>query len=240
MPGPDTPNRGYTTVDLDDTPANLESAINVPLGEIDADVEAVDNAAQAASAAAATTARQGGTFVGMVVHDAGTGDLITADQEWMRPDGRLIDRTAYATYFGRVGHAHNGGVDPGGNMVRLPDYRGRTLVAPDDLGSGAAGRLPNSQRARGQSGGAEMHSHIVDAHQHDMSHTHTFNTGNNSSLIQRKDGTGASFNAAADPHIHSGSTTGPNTTLTGNASPGTDQRSLMQPYAVDSCLVRVK
>jgi microcystin-dependent protein len=76
-------------------------------------------------------------------------------------DGGLIDRTTYATFFSRVQHAYNGGVDPGSNMVRLPDKRGRVSIGADSMGQGAANRLtaaaghPNAQ---GQSGGEERHT----------------------------------------------------------------------------------
>lgn len=65
-------------------------------------------------------------------------------------DGSFIDRTVYPGYLSAVGHTFNGGVDPGGNLVRLPDARGRTLVMVD----GAAGRLTGPDWL-GAVGGAE-------------------------------------------------------------------------------------
>lgn len=77
-------------------------------------------------------------------------------------DGSLIDRIDGngnpTEFFNRVGHAYNGGVDPGANKVRLPDKRGRVSVGADSYGQGAAGRLPNSNHGRGQSGGEERHT----------------------------------------------------------------------------------
>lgn len=90
-------------------------------------------------------------------------------------DGRLIDKTTYATFFSAVGHAYNGGVDPGSNQMRIPDRRGRGGIGADNMGTGqgAAGRLPNSSRARGQNGGAERHQHAVASHLHGLAgHVH--------------------------------------------------------------------
>jgi microcystin-dependent protein len=73
-------------------------------------------------------------------------------------DGRLIDRTVHSIFYSRFGHLFNGGVDPGSNMVRIPDARGRVLVGADNMGTaqGAASRIPNSPRTLGQSGGGEQ------------------------------------------------------------------------------------
>jgi hypothetical protein len=73
-------------------------------------------------------------------------------------DGRLIDRAtpAGAAFYAEVGHACNGGVDPGANKVRIPDSRGRVSVGTDNMGTaqGAANRLTTNNQ-RGQTGGAE-------------------------------------------------------------------------------------
>jgi microcystin-dependent protein len=83
---------------------------------------------------------------------------VTPEFAWA--DGALIDRTIYAAFFTVIGHGYNGGIDPGNNKVRLPDKRGRVSVGADNMGSalGAAGRLPNSNRVRGQNGGEERHT----------------------------------------------------------------------------------
>lgn len=91
----------------------------------------------------------------------GTGDPAAINgATFLLADGRLIDKTTFAAFFAAVGHVHNGGVDPGSNKVRIPDLRGRAPVGADDMGTvaGAAGRLPNSNRALGQSGGEERHT----------------------------------------------------------------------------------
>jgi microcystin-dependent protein len=106
-----------------------------------------------------------GTDVALQTEVPGIGAIIPwapsalpAGGKWDWADGALIDRTAFAAYMAAVGHAYNGGVDPGSNKVRKPDKRGRLPVGADNFGQGAAGRLPNSNRARGQSGGEERHT----------------------------------------------------------------------------------
>lgn len=168
----------------------------------------------------ADAAAAGATFVGMMVVDAGTGDISTTNQEWMRPDGRLINRTVYSTYFARVGHTHNNGVDPGGGLVRLPDYRGRTIVGTDDMGTGAASRL-TGYRARGQNSGEEFHRLTIAEM---PSHDHAQNGAGSSVQVPN----GSFYGVATD----AGSRTG----LTGGGQPHYN----MPPYAVDNLLVRVR
>ncbi|HEX4501084.1 MAG TPA: phage tail protein, partial [Scandinavium sp.] len=59
--------------------------------------------------------------IGAIVAYSGNGD--PPETDWLVADGRLIDRTTYAEFYNRTGHAYNGGVDPGGNKVRIPDKR---------------------------------------------------------------------------------------------------------------------
>lgn len=91
---------------------------------------------------------------GSVAYD-GTGD--PAGGRWLLRDGRLIDKTTYAGYFNAVGHAFNGGVDPGANKVRIGDARGRTLVGADNMGTaqGAASRIVTAAATRGANAGSE-------------------------------------------------------------------------------------
>jgi microcystin-dependent protein len=254
MPGPDTPNRGYTTVDIDDTPANIETALNTPLLEIDADVQAVlnqalaaaaaataaataatnaqasANAAAAAATAAQTTATHAEQPIGSVVAYSGTGD--PAGGNWMLADGRLVDKTTYADFFAAVGHAHNGGADPGSNKVRLPDYRGRSLVAQDNMGTarGAAGVLTGN-RARGQTGGEEKHTLTVAElanHGHQVPQR----------ITQPGDATpwddGSHVPYVKRTPDFDGNAVG--TTSNG----GGQSHNNMQPYVVDNVIVRVK
>jgi microcystin-dependent protein len=88
-------------------------------------------------------------------------------QRWAWADGSLIDRTVYTAFFSRVGHAYNGGVDPGGTpaKVKLPDKRGRVPAGADNFGAGAANRLlTHAARVnaaailRGAGGGEDYHT----------------------------------------------------------------------------------
>lgn len=109
--------------------------------------------------AQAAVADLGAVPIGGIVAYAGS--VLPAGGSYAWADGSLIGRLDAdgnpTTFFDRVGHAYNGGIDPGSNRVRLPDKRGRVPVGADNFGVGAAGRLPNSNRARGQNGGEERH-----------------------------------------------------------------------------------
>jgi microcystin-dependent protein len=194
----------------------------------DTDALSFDTGTDWLELSSADAAAAGATFVGMMTVDVGnTGDIVTATQEWMKPDGRLINRITYDAYFARVGHAHNGGVDPGSNMVRLPDYRGRAIVGADDMGTGAAGRLPNSNRVRGQSGGEERHVNTVNEMPR---HSHTLQGANNLSSG------GGGYHAQLIGQPVNWNNVSPGTDGTGGDQPHNN----MQPYGVDNLLVRVR
>lgn len=162
--------------------------------------------------------------IGAVI--AYAGQLLPAGSRWDWADGGLIDRTQYATFMTRVGHAYNGGVDPGSNKVRKPDKRGRVPVGADNFGQGAAGRLPNSNRARGQNGGAELHAHTINAHTHGPGsfyapdhlhgagslyagdHAHSFTTGGPSDNAAFTTSGTTTINRPSGNHVHSGATAG--------------------------------
>jgi len=92
--------------------------------------------------------------IGSIVAFAGIN--LPANGRWVWADGGLIDRTTYSAFMSAVGHAYNGGVDPGGNSVRVPDKRGRLSVGAVSMpGGGTGGAAPGrSQAARGTNGGA--------------------------------------------------------------------------------------
>jgi microcystin-dependent protein len=95
--------------------------------------------------------------IGAIVAYSGNGD--PPETDWLVADGRLIDRTTYAEFYNRTGHAYNGGVDPGGNKVRIPDKRGKKSVGAINMGTGA-GPADNAhlQAARGSSYGEVNHA----------------------------------------------------------------------------------
>jgi microcystin-dependent protein len=122
--------------------------------------------------------------VGMAVPWTGSGD--PPGGRFLLADGRLLDSDDYAALDALIGsgggHSFNGGVDPGGGQFRLPDFRGRAPVGSDNMGTaaGAAGRLPNSNRARGQNGGAERHTLTTGEL---ASHTHPDNIAYSGAII---------------------------------------------------------
>lgn len=147
-------------------------------------------------------------------------------------DGSLIDRLdgegAPTEFFNRVGHAYNGGVDPGSNKVRLPDKRGRVSVGADNFGVGAAGRLPNSNRARGLSGGEERHQ-LTTAEL--AAHSH--GPGAQNAYAMWRAGDAANWpGGTANPFPEFTSTN------TGSAG-GNGAHNNLQPYEVDNYIVRI-
>lgn len=146
------------------------------------------------------------------------GGSLPPGTEWDWADGGLIDKTTFATFFGRVGHNYNGGVDPGSNKVRKPDKRGRVSMGADNFGPlGAANRVTVSPATRGGNGGEERHTTSVaelPAHSHPASsgtesadHTHggstdtqgnhAHNAGSGSYLLAQTDNSAGGFFAAS-------------------------------------------
>jgi microcystin-dependent protein len=205
--------------------------------------------------------------IGTLVSYAGTVD--PPGGRWLLADGRLISRTTPggAAFFARAAHAYNGGVDPGSNQVRIPDKRGRVSVGADTMGTaqGAASRLPNSNRARGQNGGEERHTLALgEAPSH--SHSGSGTTGIENSGLQHSHansswaiiasggGGGAAlpdfvfgvntltFRNAGNLFISS--VDGPpahthNFSVATNAQGGGSAFNVLQPYEVDNVIVRV-
>lgn len=110
------------------------------------------------------------------------GGTLPPGTEWDWADGGLIDKTTYATFFTRVQHNYNGGVDPGANKVRKPDKRGRVPMGADNFGPlGAANRITVASATRGANGGVERvtlastesglpaHAHSQPSHSHSAS-----------------------------------------------------------------------
>lgn len=225
--------------------ATLTTAVATKLNASDA---SVTNART--PTAHATSHQEGGSDdaglppIGTIIAYAGT--ALPSGGKWDWADGGLINRTTFATFFARVGHAYNGGVDPGSSQVRKPDKRGRVPVGADNFGTtGAANRIPNSNRVIGQNGGEERHALLtaeLAAHNHgvtDPGHSHGLVHPNHLAL---DNGIHWAFaTSAAGPDILSDSSSVSSATTgitTQNNGSGTAHNNL-QPYECDTFLVRV-
>jgi Phage Tail Collar Domain len=112
-----------------------------------------------------------------------TGDTDPSGGRFLLCDGRLVNVADYPVFATKTGHKYNGGVDPGGGQIRIPDKRGRGSLGADNMGTarGAAGRvpsIPSGLRSAGWNGGADTHTHTanIPSHTHSgalPSHTHT-------------------------------------------------------------------
>lgn len=163
--------------------------------------------------------------VGALATYAGVGDPPVGPDGavWLLADGRLVSKATYAEYFARAGHAYNLGVDPGGGNVKLPDKRGRVSVGQDNMGTaqGAAGRLPNTNRALGQNHGEERHQQSLSEL---VSHTHQYTVCGIVATID-----GGSF--ANVSNVLGTANTG--------AAGGNVAANIVQPGEVDNVIVRV-
>lgn len=74
--------------------------------------------------------------VGTILNYAGT----SSPTGWVLCDGRVLDRTAFAALFAILGTTYNTGGETG-SQFRVPDLRGRTPIAPDNMGGTAANRV---------------------------------------------------------------------------------------------------
>jgi microcystin-dependent protein len=123
--------------------------------------------------------------------------LIGGVQRWAWADGSLINRQVAgvdSVFFTRVGHAYNGGVDPGGTplKVRVPDKRGRSSVGATNYGQGAAANTNAFiQAARGANGGEVQHT-LVQAELAQHAHGYTEPNG----------GAGHAHNINDQGHFH--------------------------------------
>jgi microcystin-dependent protein len=172
------------------------------------------------------------------------GLALPAGTYWDLADGHLIDRGAGLIgeyFYAAVGHAYNGGVDPGSGKVRLPDKRGRVSVGADNMGTvlygtsaGAGGRTPNSNRARGQNGGEERHVLVkaeMAAHRHGLDWT--TGGGRKGVLFGPTNGEAGIVNGSA---TFGGGVIGYAADIDGN-----DQaHNNLAPYEVDLMIVRLK
>lgn len=81
------------------------------------------------------------------------GDVSQIPPNFKAVDGSLIDAAAFPLFDARVGgsapaasrHRYNGGVDPGGGKVRLPDKRGRSFAGANNMGTAAGAATGNGR-----------------------------------------------------------------------------------------------
>lgn len=99
---------------------------------------------------------------------------------WVFPFGQAVNRIANAALFALIGTTY--GIGDGSTTFNLPDCRGRTFFALDNMGGSDANRLAVANTL-GLTGGNEtttltgtelpVHSHTSAAHTHTISHTHS-------------------------------------------------------------------
>jgi microcystin-dependent protein len=198
------------------------------VGHLTWDGSAITSLVQDAGPAARSDPRFGGVVpIGGTISYGGGGD--PPGGTWLLADGRLIDKTTYAAYFAAVGHKYNGGVDPGANKVRIIDSRGRGLVGADNMGTaqGAAGRLPNSNRVAGQTGGEER---VTLALAEMPSHSHFFQMTNGFGAPSGQDVPFCAEDQGVPVSLFW------NTMAAGSSA----SHNNMPPYAVDNVIVRVR
>jgi microcystin-dependent protein len=158
---------------------NTVSRYLLPVATYDDDVDPVRDINNLATRLGAVMAP---VPVGGQIPWSGVGN--PADPAWSACDGGLIDRATPegASFFAVAGHVHNQGVDPGSNMVRKPDKRGRGSIGAIDMGT-TAGAGPNTnaraQLARGNVGGEVLHVQTISE---TPVHNHGGVTGNSPSL----------------------------------------------------------
>lgn len=191
----------------------------------------------AQQAAPGNDARFGGIVpIGASIDWSGTGD--PSGGNFLLEDGRAISRGTYAACFTALGTAFGSG--DGSTTFNIPDSRGRTTVYQDNMGTaqGAANRIPNSNRSRGQSGGEELHllssaeSGLRD-HGHAIRRWSVVNSfpgsGIACTIAMVTGGQGADLGFADDSSLlqHSGSAS------------ATNGHNNMQPYQVKNKVIRV-
>ena len=85
----------------------------------------------------------------------------SAPSGWLMCYGQAVSRTTYSDLFAIIGTTF--GTGNGTTTFNVPDLRGRSVIGPDNMGGGAAGRVA-AATAAGYTAGTETI---------DLSHTHT-------------------------------------------------------------------
>lgn len=156
--------------------------------------------------------------------------------DYLLCNGEYVLQETYPALFAVIQHTASGGIDPLDGTFKLPDFRGRASVGPDDMGSGPAGVLTSSN-ALGNTSGSETHvlteAQLAD-HSHTISHTHTvnipaFESGNNNFTASFYRGNVDEVTVANQTHRH---TIDPPLTTTSAASTSNSGTSLTASFPV--------
>lgn len=120
---------------------------------------------------------------------------LTQPAGWLECDGSFVSQTTYALLFERLGHMHNGGVDPGDNTFRLPSGRARTIraVATNDGAIGGSEGIVLTVEQMAQ------HTHTIGNMSANASHAHTvvLNAGGEHAHMWEMRGYGATVDGMA-------------------------------------------
>lgn len=152
---------------------------------------------------------------------------------WMFCDGREIAINEFPLLFELIGTTYGAGdsaywaqVDFPATTFNIPDFRGRTLVAPDEYNGMSAQVLTNQPNSLGGVGGEEVHQLSVEEM---PNHNHAIEHG----TILGGAGSGLAWGSGGSYYQW---TNGESTTNVG----GDEPHNNMQPYAVVNYILRVE
>ena len=148
----------------------------------------------------------GSSWQGAISSPAGTVNTFagsTAPTGWLLCAGQAVSRTTYADLFAAISTTY--GTGDGSTTFNLPDLRGRTVAGVDNMGGSAANRITSggsgiTGTTLGAAGGTETHTlttaqmpshtHIQDAHRHDMMYKDNGVAGATRSVMNASSNTG--------------------------------------------------
>lgn len=169
--------------------------------------------------------------IGGMIDYGGSGD--PSDSSWLLCDGRAIKRSEYGPLYSVIGTTYGSG--DGSTTFNLPDFRGRTAVGPDNMGTsqGAASRVTSSN-TMGATGGEQ--SHLLTAAESGLKdHTHYSSGGTGASAANTTD-TVARHAGGADYSLFTNVVNG----VVGSNQNASSAHNNMQPYQVANKIIRVK